>query len=235
MVGVDATSPVEPSSTPTPLVVEQCTNDQYQRCLASLESVAKGEDITLVTSKRELHHVCRTLKRVVDCVDEHTAQCFDAALQRLFNQVVAGAKETIAEVCLPGTTQEDFLRHARCNRNVTLDEAKCAPAYRKTLELAKTVSEAQDVDRGLRRSCCAFSEFVQCKSFHVSQDCGERASIFFSRHMQRISGPLIEDHCGPYAHGACTAADGGSDVAASGTTWRLLFVLVLTLARLQFP
>lgn len=48
----------------------------------------------------------RTLKRVVDCVDEHTAQCFDAALQRLFNQVVAGAKETIAEVCLPGTTQE---------------------------------------------------------------------------------------------------------------------------------
>ncbi|KAH7960693.1 hypothetical protein HPB49_022349 [Dermacentor silvarum] len=86
--------------------VERCTNDQYQRCLASLESVAKGEDITLVTSKRELHHVCRKLKRVVDCVDEHTAQCFDATLQRLFNQVVAGAKETIAEVCLPGDTQD---------------------------------------------------------------------------------------------------------------------------------
>ncbi|KAL1413895.1 hypothetical protein MTO96_007944 [Rhipicephalus appendiculatus] len=88
--------------------VERCTNDQYQRCLESLESVAKGEDITLVTSKRELHHVCRKLKRVVDCVDEHTAQCFDATLQRLFNQVVAGAKETIAEVCLPGDTQEEL-------------------------------------------------------------------------------------------------------------------------------
>ncbi|XP_077560792.1 uncharacterized protein LOC144175609 [Haemaphysalis longicornis] len=85
---------------------ERCTNDQYQRCLVSLESVAKGEDITLVTSKRELHHVCRKLKRVVDCVDEHTAQCFETTLQRLFNQVVAGAKETIAEVCLPGDTQD---------------------------------------------------------------------------------------------------------------------------------
>ncbi|XP_077534252.1 uncharacterized protein LOC144146159 [Haemaphysalis longicornis] len=191
--GAASSSPGEPL---------RCTNAQYQRCLASLESVAQGDDITLVTSKRELHHVCRKLKRVVDCVDEHTAQCFDATLKLLFNQVVAGAKETIAEVCLPGDTQDDFLRHARCNRNVTLDEDKCAPAYRRTLELAKTVSQAQDADHGLRRSCCAFSEFVECKSFHVQRDCGDGASAFFARHMQRISGPLIEDHCGHYAHGA---------------------------------
>ncbi|KAH7957102.1 hypothetical protein HPB52_015291 [Rhipicephalus sanguineus] len=209
--------------------VERCTNDQYQRCLGSLESVAKGEDITLVTSKRELHHVCRKLKRVVDCVDEHTAQCFDATLQRLFNQVVAGAKETIAEVCLPGDTQEDFLRHARCNRNVTLDEEKCAPAYRRTLELAKTVSQAQDVDHGLKRSCCAFSEFVECKNFHVERDCGDRASAFFSRHMQRISGPLIEDHCGHYAHGG-SCDDSAASSADRETKARRRLPLLLAAA-----
>lgn len=228
-----------PSETP-PVLSEQCTNDQYQRCLSSLESVAKGEDITLVTSKPELHHVCRKLKRVVDCVDKHTAQCFDAALQRLFNQVVAGAKETIAEVCLPGDTQDDFLRHARCNRKVTMDETKCAPAYRRTLELAKTVSQTQDVDRGLRRSCCAFSEFVECKSFHVSRDCGERASEFFARHMERISGPLIEDHCGPYAHGACVSAATDAATPASmrgsyGTFSNILLVLTSVVYTAGYP
>ncbi|KAK8757186.1 hypothetical protein V5799_000106 [Amblyomma americanum] len=166
--------------------------------------------------------VRRKLKRVVDCVDEHTAQCFDATLQRLFNQVVAGAKETIAEVCLPGDTQEDFLRHARCNRNVTLDEEKCAPAYRRTLELAKTVSQAQDVDHGLKRSCCAFSEFVECKNFHVERDCGDRASAFFARHMQRISGPLIEDHCGHYAHGGSCNDSAASSAPPPGDPWCLL-------------
>ncbi|KAL3185811.1 hypothetical protein MRX96_028697 [Rhipicephalus microplus] len=216
--------------------VERCTNDQYQRCLESLESVAKGEDITLVTSKRELHHVCRKLKRVVDCVDEHTAQCFDATLQRLFNQVVAGAKETIAEVCLPGDTQDDFLRHARCNRNVTLDEEKCAPAYRRTLELAKTVSQAQDVDHGLKRSCCAFSEFVECKNFHVERDCGDRASAFFSRHMQRISGPLIEDHCGHYAHGgSCddSAASSADRQTKAKRRWPLVLAAAITAMALK--
>ncbi|XP_075541391.1 uncharacterized protein LOC142575710 isoform X1 [Dermacentor variabilis] len=224
----DKPSGGKPTST-----VERCTNDQYQRCLGSLESVAKGEDITLVTSKRELHHVCRKLKRVVDCVDEHTAQCFDATLQRLFNQVVAGAKETIAEVCLPGDTQDDFLRHARCNRNVTLDEEKCAPAYRRTLELAKTVSQAQDVDHGLKRSCCAFSEFVECKNFHVERDCGDRASAFFARHMQRISGPLIEDHCGHYAHGGSCDDSGASSadrVTTAGRRWPLLLLTAAPLA-----
>lgn len=67
------------------------------------------------------------------------------------NTVIPECECTKMSFSFPPAT--DFLRHARCNRNVTLDEAKCAPAYRKTLELAKTVSEAQDVDRGLRRSC----------------------------------------------------------------------------------
>ncbi|XP_077560794.1 uncharacterized protein LOC144175611 [Haemaphysalis longicornis] len=193
---------------------ERCTNDQYQRCLVSLESVAKEEDITLVTSKRVLHHVYRKLKRVVDCVDEHTAQCFETTLQRLFNQVVAGAKETIAEVCLPGDTQDDFVTSSRCNRNVTLGEHKCALAYRRTLELAKTVSQTHDIDHGLRRLCCAFSEFVECKSFHVERECGDRASASFARHTQRFSGPLMEDHCGHYAQ------EGGCDRFASSCVLR---------------
>ncbi|KAH6933826.1 hypothetical protein HPB50_018310 [Hyalomma asiaticum] len=126
-------------SCPSP--VERCTNEQYQRCLASLESVAKGEDITLVTSKRELHHVCS-----------------------------------------------------------------------------------------------AFSEFVECKNFHVERDCGDRASAFFSRHMQRISGPLIEDHCGHYAHGgSCddSAASSADRDTIAGRRWPLLLTVLLAASALR--
>ncbi|KAL1413893.1 hypothetical protein MTO96_007942 [Rhipicephalus appendiculatus] len=129
-----------------------------------------------------------------------------------------------------------FLRHARCNRNVTLDEEKCAPAYRRTLELAKTVSQAQDVDRGLKRSCCAFSEFVECKNFHVERDCGDRASAFFSRHMQRISGPLIEDHCGHYAHGgSCddSAASSAHRETEAKRRWPLLLATAIAAMALK--
>lgn len=38
---------------------EKCTNEEYQQCLQSLENVAKGEDVTLVTSKGELDNACR--------------------------------------------------------------------------------------------------------------------------------------------------------------------------------
>ncbi|CAN7952090.1 unnamed protein product [Ixodes pacificus] len=138
------------------------------------------------------------------------------------------------------TVSADFLRHARCNRKVTMDETKCAPAYRRTLELAKTVSQTQDVDRGLRRSCCAFSEFVECKSFHVSRDCGDRASEFFARHMERISGPLIEDHCGPYAHGACVSAATDAATPATmrgsyGTFSTILLVLTSAVYTAGYP
>ncbi|XP_064460435.1 uncharacterized protein LOC135370596 [Ornithodoros turicata] len=213
----------------------KCTNDQYQQCLQSLENVAKGEDLTLVTSKRELDNVCRRLKQVVYCVDEHTAKCFEETLQRVFNQVVAGAKEIIAEVCIPGPTQDDFLRHARCNRNVTMDATKCAPAYRRTLMLAKTVSQDKDVDQGLKRSCCAFSEFVQCKNFHVTRDCGARASAFFARHMQRISGPLMDDHCGQYAFGteSCNPSSSRSSVTRDplGVVWLALMLVFTSVPR----
>ncbi|KAG0427904.1 hypothetical protein HPB47_025079 [Ixodes persulcatus] len=132
----------------------QCFDAALQRLFNQVVAGAK-ETIAEVCLPGDTQDACtvrssaqkpKKLKRVVDCVDKHTAQCFDAALQRLFNQVVAGAKETIAEVCLPGDTQDDFLRHARCNRKVDYDETKCAPAYRRTLELAKTVS--QDTRRG---------------------------------------------------------------------------------------
>ncbi|KAH9372501.1 hypothetical protein HPB48_010700 [Haemaphysalis longicornis] len=77
----------------------------------------------------------------------------------------------------------------------------------------------------------AFSEFVECKSFHVERECGDRASAFFARHMQRISGPLMEDHCGHYAHeGGCDhfASSGAARWATTPPTYHHHWPLLLT-------
>lgn len=46
----------------------------------------------------------------------------------------------------------------------------------------------------------AFGEFVTCKYLYVSQDCGHDAARFLQQHLDRISSPLIHEHCAHYTY-----------------------------------
>ncbi|GFS28992.1 uncharacterized protein NPIL_105611 [Nephila pilipes] len=85
---------------------EECTLQQLQGCLESLQSVTKGKDLALVTTRQELLHVCKTLKESIMCVDEHMRNCFTSTQRQVFNQVVAGARQFLLELCVPGHIQE---------------------------------------------------------------------------------------------------------------------------------
>ncbi|GIY47354.1 uncharacterized protein CDAR_501861 [Caerostris darwini] len=55
-------------------------------------------------------------------------------------------------------------------------------------------------------NCSAFGEFVTCKYLHVSQDCGHDAAIFLQQHLDRISSPLIHEHCAHYTYASDACA-----------------------------
>ncbi|UYV68761.1 hypothetical protein LAZ67_6000727 [Cordylochernes scorpioides] len=59
----------------------------------------------------------------------------------------------------------------------------------------------------------AFSEFVRCKYIHVSKDCGMEAGTFLRKHMERISGPLMNEHCASYIEGreSCVMSGANDD------------------------
>lgn len=50
-----------------------------------------------------------TLKESVGCVDEHMKHCFTPTQRKVFNHVVAGARQFLIELCVPGPIQEGKL------------------------------------------------------------------------------------------------------------------------------
>ncbi|KFM71088.1 hypothetical protein X975_10055, partial [Stegodyphus mimosarum] len=85
---------------------EECTLYQLHRCLESLQSLSQGGDLALTTTLHELQAVCSTLKESVWCVDEHMKHCFTPTQRKVFNHVVAGARQFLLELCVPGPIQE---------------------------------------------------------------------------------------------------------------------------------
>ncbi|GFU39848.1 uncharacterized protein TNCV_1950121 [Trichonephila clavipes] len=99
-----------------------------------------------------------------------------------------------------------YLKYAPCYKNVSVAEEKCAPKYRHLIELTENVSDERDVDEGLKESCCAFRDFVLCKYKYVSRDCGHDAAEFLERHLDRITSPLLHEHCAHYTYGDGTCS-----------------------------
>ncbi|XP_022238797.1 uncharacterized protein LOC111085280 isoform X1 [Limulus polyphemus] len=188
---------------------EQCTLQTFHQCLTSLQSVTQASDLNLIASKDELDAACRELEKSVRCVDDHKKRCFSDTQRRVFNQVVAGARQFIKELCVSSEVQKEYLRHALCFRNISVAEDKCAPTSRHTLWLSENVKENENVEESLRKTCCAFTEFVRCRYAYVSADCGHEAGTFFKRHLERISGPLIHEHCAAYTFDMEACMPGG--------------------------
>ncbi|GIY61316.1 uncharacterized protein CDAR_217141 [Caerostris darwini] len=129
-----------------------------------------------------------------------------------------------------------YLTHAPCFKNITLAEEKCAPKYRRLIELSENVNEEHDVDEGLKDSCCAFREFVLCKYIHVAQDCGHDADAFLQQHLDRITSPLLHEHCAHYTYGAgtCTSTSNNLRPALNLSMILTLFFFTEKLLRYFF-
>lgn len=51
-----------------------------------------------------------SVKDLVACVDEHMDLCFSPAQRQVFNQVVAGARQVLKVLCIPGPDQEGKMK-----------------------------------------------------------------------------------------------------------------------------
>lgn len=46
------------------------------------------------------------MKESMSCVDNHMKHCFTPTQRKVFNHVVAGARQVLLELCVPGVIQE---------------------------------------------------------------------------------------------------------------------------------
>ncbi|CAL1277103.1 unnamed protein product, partial [Larinioides sclopetarius] len=177
-----------------------CTAKEFEECLEALNAITQTEDLALAATREELNLVCRKLQHGVRCIDDHSYRCFTAGQRRIFNSVVSESRHVINDLCVPGKLQEDYLRYAPCLKNVSTDVRKCALQYKR---LASSYEDTgSDVNDKLKIHCCVFTQFVQCQHEHLLRDCGTAAEQFFQRHMDRMSGSLINEHCVLFTHGS---------------------------------
>ncbi|XP_022245680.1 uncharacterized protein LOC111086587 [Limulus polyphemus] len=152
-------------------------------------------------------------------------RCSWGTPEKLFHDVVNGSRQVIQELCLPGPMQEGYLKYAECFKKVSLHENKCAPKYRTLTELfQKQLHDTdEDVNKGRREWCCSYSDFINCQYTHVTHECGTKAGVFLRSHTDRMSSPLIHEHCPLYIYGseACIS----NAVAGCVNIWNIFLML----------
>ncbi|KAH8040079.1 hypothetical protein HPB51_009335 [Rhipicephalus microplus] len=97
--------------------------------------------------------------------------------------------------------QVDYLRLAPCFKSLFVEGGKCSQKYKSMIQWSKAstdITEAANVEEGLRRTCCTFNEYVHCYYVHMPELCGEEGRDFFRTYTEKMSGPLIHEHCASY-------------------------------------
>ncbi|XP_035216461.1 uncharacterized protein LOC118189877 [Stegodyphus dumicola] len=212
----------------------RCTAQEFEECLRALNAVAQTEELALAVTREELDIVCRKLQHGVRCIDDHSYRCFSVVQRRIFNSVVSESRHVINDLCVPGKLQEDYLRYAPCLKNVSIDIRKCAYQYKrlKNNHGDQFTDQAKDVNDRLKMHCCVFTEFVECQHKHLLRDCGIQAEQFFQRHMDRMSGSLINEHCSLFTHGSNACAFDRNSTHRVFTN-RLLYIAVFCMVSAQ--
>ncbi|XP_023220180.1 uncharacterized protein LOC111622094 [Centruroides sculpturatus] len=132
-----------------------CSSENFQKCMDSLQAVTQSEKLAFATTKEELSDVCQQLKEGFYCVENHSKKCFSTTQRRLLDSVVSGSRNVIKDLCVSGNIQDNYLRFASCFKNVSTDEKKCASQYRRMLHLSEYEEDVKtdEVEDGLKETC----------------------------------------------------------------------------------
>ncbi|XP_022707693.1 uncharacterized protein LOC111271264 isoform X1 [Varroa jacobsoni] len=193
----------------------ECSNRHYQRCMKLIYHLSESN--MKQTTVEDLNRLCRKWEQTVLCIDNHQARCFSEEQSRLFNQVLATPRQYLTMLCGNPQLQQEYLKFAQCDANITKDEAKCGGVFQRVLQISQeqpapptdggTDSDNQrqpqqrqqeSVEQVLAKNCCTFDEYLRCKKRFLTRDCGDNASQFFETHIKRISAPFAEEQCGAF-------------------------------------
>ena len=188
--------------------------------VTSDEQSTSTNDLAFPTTVQQLQVTCKDLKERVRCLDSHSERCFTPQMLQVFGHIVTNAKQFVHDLCdnkrvqnglcimkwnlflnyisiPPGTIE--YLIHAKCFRNISLDEQKCGQMYRDAINIpvgdggGGTGAEENGHDENhqfpgnmqqyqvkeliMRRSCW-WAFFFQSSKFNGPSNVGQKLSIW---------------------------------------------------------
>jgi len=209
----------------------KCSADAMSRCTDPLKVVTDNKDLGFATSKEELDEMCPKLMDGLRCIDDFTTKCLDEDHRAYFNTLYTGTTQVIMDLCQTGEYQTEYLKHARCMRQAQTEYESCVDVYQlriKTLNKGEIATPTEEEDN-VAVLCCSFQRYLHCSEQVVNTTCGATTAGFTKKFLDRMSGPLVQQHCEHYEHGSSMCPDrteetelsqqspqyGGQDTAAA--------------------
>ncbi|RVE51282.1 hypothetical protein evm_004086 [Chilo suppressalis] len=198
--------------------------DLLQRCSMALP-VLSSREISFALTQDELAKSCIELGSGISCIDNYTDTCMEKHEQVVFREIYSGIKDVVHDLCIRGTYQDEYLKHANCVKNVRPDYEKCSKKYEVTLT---TLSDHQKNEQYqtddaigtsqedyLRTVCCSFQEYLLCSEQTVQRSCGDEAALFTSAFLKRMASNIIKTFCLEYRGHECGLPDTAGDVSSN--------------------
>lgn len=187
----------------------KCSADAMSRCTDPLKVVTDNKDLGFATSKDELDEMCPKLMDGLKCIDDFTTTCLDEDHRAYFNTLYTGTTQVIMDLCQAGDYQTEYLKHAACMRQAQTEYESCVDIYQlriKTLNKGEVAAPSDEEDN-VQILCCSFQRYLHCSEQVVNSTCGDHTAGFTKQFLDRMSGPLVQQHCQHYEHGSHMCPD----------------------------
>ena len=64
------------------------------------------------------------------------------------------------------------------------------------------IQAPEDEEDNVQVLCCSFQRYLHCSEQVVNSTCGTHTAGFTKQFLDRMSGPLVQQHCMHYEHGS---------------------------------
>jgi len=138
------------------------------------------------------------------CIDDFTTSCLDDDHRAYFNTLYTGTTQVIMDLCQTGQYQTEYLQHARCMRDAQTEYESCVDVYQlriKALNKGEIATPSEE-DDNVQVLCCSFQRYLHCSEQVVNSTCGAGTAGFTKKFLDRMSGPLVQQHCQHYEYGS---------------------------------
>lgn len=204
---------------------EHCTLQQLTDCAKPL-SVLIDSGLTFISSQADLDKICPELRGAISCIHSHTRRCMTNNQSEHFQKLFRGTGKMVTELCVNGTFQQEYLKHAPCMKQAESENEVCLKRYARAMkEVTDNTPEMDNsdpdifnalkkkreaADLGIRNVCCIFQEYVECLTHTMRRKCGEEAAKFSNKFMEKISAAMMKSHCRQYGRRHCGLTSSGT-------------------------
>ncbi|XP_022236018.1 uncharacterized protein LOC111083663 [Limulus polyphemus] len=167
---------------------QQKNHCQYMlyNCTQMVRPFLNDDRYMFPTSPRDIDDMCKMWSGFVDCVRHFMTDCSSEDQRSKFNNAVGDSMDTVHAICSSDKYQTEYLANAECFKRVSI--GSCDSYYRRMVEQVSN-QEAEN-----NHICCAYSQFKNCVTEPLMEQCGNRAKTLLDHSMTFLMSMCGKTH-----------------------------------------